>query len=160
MSCLRASLLGAAMCGMLLGGCTREATPQPASEPASAGGAAAASVREAAASEPQFPPASPQERTLQGSYDLWQDGEGGLSCKLELRTEPILGGKALDAAGDCDGNLKLGGDPYAWFLNADGVLVLIDATRRPLLRLERLSDGSYKDRRDGDYVNAILLTRR
>jgi hypothetical protein len=135
--------------GLLLCACSREAPPPTVPVPA-----APASV-----AEHTFPPASPAEHKLAGAYNLWQDGEGGPSCKLTLQAEPILGGNALDVEADCDAKLKLGGDPHAWFLNADGLLVIIDAARQPLLRMEQQPDGDYKDRRAGDYVNAVLLTR-
>jgi hypothetical protein len=98
-------------------------------------------------------------KQLKGTYDLWQDGEGGLSCKITLGDQPTLGGLTVQADQDCAEKLALEGDPYAWFINDEEKLIIIDAARQALLRMETIPDGSYKDRRDGDYVNAVLLTR-
>lgn len=69
-----------------------------------------------------------------------------------------IGGQALKAQEDCDGRLSLGGDPQAWFVAEQGYVVIIDATRRVLLRMEPLGDGDYRDRRRGDYVDAVILS--
>jgi hypothetical protein len=94
-----------------------------------------------------------------GRYTLWQDGEGGPTCQLRLTTHKAIGGQAIEGGQRCAARLKLEGDPYAWFVDAQGRVVILDATRQPLLRMERLADGDYKDRRQGDYVDAVLLTR-
>lgn len=93
-----------------------------------------------------------------GRYALWQDGEGGRVCKLTLLSARTIGGQALKAQEDCDGRLSLGGDPQAWFVAEQGYVVIIDATRRVLLRMEPLGDGDYRDRRRGDYVDAVILS--
>lgn len=93
-----------------------------------------------------------------GRYTLWQDGEGGPTCQLRLTPQRTIGGQAIEGAQRCAASLQLAGDPYAWFMDAQGRLVIVDATRQPLLRMERLPDGDYKDRRQGDYVNAVLLS--
>jgi len=122
--------------------------------------AAPAASSPAPSSQAAGPAATAEETRLSGKHDLWQDGEGGPVCHVTLETTPTIGGHVMQADADCDRKLKLGGDPFAWFLDPAGVLVIVDPARRPLLHLRRLDDGSYKDRRDGDYVNAILLTRR
>ena len=106
----------------------------------------------------ETPPAYVGE--LGSDYDLWQDGEGGASCAVSLGDQRSIGGYQLDADEDCAAKLELAGDPQAWFLRDDGQLILVDATRQVLLRLDRLHDGTFKDPRDGDYVNAVLLTPR
>jgi len=106
-------------------------------------------------------PPQPEATQLQGRYDLWQDGDGGPLCHVTLGGTPTLGGQALRADADCARKLGLAGDPYAWFMAPDGRLVIIDAARQPLLRMERVGDPrqrEFKDRRAGDYNNAVLLT--
>lgn len=144
-----------ALASLVLGACS----PQPAST-AAAGLASPASAAASPVQPAPGPAPSAQEARLRGKHDLWQDGEGGPVCRVTLETAPTIGGHVIQADADCDRKLKLGGDPFAWFVDPAGVLVIVDAARRPLLHLQRLDDGSYKDRRDGDYVNAILLTRR
>ncbi|KRW62859.1 AprI/Inh family metalloprotease inhibitor [Pseudomonas sp. TTU2014-080ASC] len=109
--------------------------------------------------EAQLAPAPQYAERLKGAYDLWQDGEGGPLCKVRLGDTPTIGGLSLQADEDCASKLNLAGDPYAWFINPNGQLIIIDATRQALLRMKVLEDGSYKDPRDGDYVNAVLLSR-
>lgn len=141
---------------LVLGACSRGEAPAASPAPAVAMPDA---QRGGAASTPPSASPSPEERRLQGRYELWQDGEGGLGCELLLKAEPIPGGNALEADADCDENLDLGGDPHAWFVDGEQVLVIVDAARQPLLRMERLSDGDFQDRRDGDFVNAVVLSR-
>jgi len=136
---------------LVLTACSPKEAPRAAASPAPAA--------PAAASVPSPPLPSAEEARLSGKHDLWQDGEGGPVCHVMLTTTPTIGGMAVQADDDCDRKLRLGGDPFAWFINPAGVVVIVDPARRPLLHLERLADGSYKDRRDGDFVNAVLLTR-
>jgi hypothetical protein len=96
---------------------------------------------------------------LLGAWDLWQDGEGGPSCAVQLTDQAILGGFAIEAEADCASKLDLAEEPYAWFLNDHGQLIIVDGARQALLRLNDEHDGSFKDRRAGDYSNAVLLTR-
>lgn len=150
-----ASVLVAVAVTLVLGACA----PKEATTP-SAGAAASAAAAASAVPQPGPPEPGAEEARLSGKHDLWQDGEGGPVCHVTLTTTPTIGGNAIQAEDDCDRKLKLGGDPFAWFINPAGVVVIVDPARRPLLHLERLADGSYKDRRDGGDVNAVLLTRR
>lgn len=102
---------------------------------------------------------SAEASALTGQWDLWQDGEGGATCPLLLTNELTVGGLAAHIDEPCAERLGLRETPHAWFVRQDGVLIIIDATRQALLRLSPLSDGSFRDVRNGEYVDAVLLTR-
>jgi hypothetical protein len=107
----------------------------------------------------EVPP--PWVAELKGDYDLWQDGEGGFghNCTVSLTDQRTIGGYELRSDESCEQNLDLAGEPVAWFVrDSEGLLMLIDATRRVLLSMQRQSDGTFKDPRNGDYVDAVLLT--
>lgn len=106
--------------------------------------------------QPRTPPA--QVEALQGRYDLWQDGEGGPLCTLRLTPQRTIGGFAVAGAAQCAQKLELAGDPHAWFVREDGVLLMLDAARQPLLYMRPLGQGEFKDSRQGDYVNAVILS--
>lgn len=99
---------------------------------------------------------------LRGDYTLWQDGEAGLGqlCDIILGVDRTIGGYAVSTDGKCEEQLQLAGEPAAWFLREDGYLILIDAARQALLTMQRLPDGGWKDSRNGDYVDAVLLDPR
>ncbi|GIZ12939.1 AprI/Inh family metalloprotease inhibitor [Pseudomonas sp. NCCP-436] len=96
---------------------------------------------------------------LTGQWDLWQDGEGGATCPLRLTDELTVGGLAVHIDATCAEDLGLSDTPHAWFLRQDGALIISDATRQVLLQLSPLPDGSFRDVRNGEYVDAVLLTR-
>jgi hypothetical protein len=112
----------------------------------------------ASTAAPAQPPSPSPTSPPPGRYDLWQDGEGGQVCKLTLQSGRTIGGHPLKAATGCDERLSLGGAPQAWFVDAQGRVVIVDATRRVLLRMEPLDNGEYRDRRRGDYVDAVILS--
>jgi hypothetical protein len=98
---------------------------------------------------------------LKGNYDLWQYGEGGCgrSCKIPLTDNRTIGGYELRNDGSCADKLGLDGESAARFIrDADGLLIVIEATRQVLLSVQRLAADMFKDRRNGDCFDAVLLT--
>lgn len=95
---------------------------------------------------------------LKGQWELWEDHEGGTVCALGLDNAPAIGGFALEGSEACLRTLKLKGDPYAWFLDPQGNVVLIDATRKAVLRLDRLDDGSFYAQRREEGLENLNLT--
>ena len=93
-----------------------------------------------------------------GDFALWEDREGGLVCPVELESARTIGGHSIVFDEDCVSRLQLGGDLHAWFAADDGSIVLIDATRRVLVRLKRLENGDYYANRGGGLEN-LNLTR-
>jgi len=95
--------------------------------------------------------------SLAGPYDIWEDFEGGTVCPLTLEDEPAIGGSALSGDDDCMQVFNFAGDPYAWFPDGEGRLVIIDATRRVLVRFDALQDGTfYAIRSDAGLENLNL----
>lgn len=93
-----------------------------------------------------------------GTFDLWEDREGGLVCHVELESARTIGGHSIVFDEDCVSRLQLGADLHAWFAAKDGSIVLIDATRRVLVQLRRLDNGDYYASRGGGLEN-LNLTR-
>lgn len=93
-----------------------------------------------------------------GSYELWEDFEGGTVCPIDLEAEPTIGGYALNTTDEaCFGAFKLDGDPYAWYLDGEGGLVLADAARQVLVRLLPVENGFHADR-SADGLESLNLT--
>lgn len=93
-----------------------------------------------------------------GKFDIWEDFEGGRVCPVTLTDEMAIGGFALEGDEACLGELKLGGDPAAWFIDGEGSFVLIDATRHALVRFKALEDGSFYADRSADGLDNLNLT--
>jgi len=97
---------------------------------------------------------------LAGDYDLWEDFEGGRVCALTLTGDQTIGGYGAEGDEDCIAHLGLDGDIFAWFVAGDGQLVLIDATRRALLRFNVTGDGIYYANREGTGLENLVLSPR
>lgn len=95
---------------------------------------------------------------LQGRHVLWEDFEGGRVCRITLTDERTIGGYAVTSDEPCIRRLAIPEDLFAWFIDAEGWLVLIDVTRRPLLRMKPSpSDGDfYAQRSDQQLENLVL----
>lgn len=136
------------MCGiaaiLLLGACNPS---PPRDEHAEAVGAQALAADETAGAGAPDSVASrsdPAVSRIKGHYVLWEDFEGGRMCQISLTDTPTIGGFAATADDACVRQLGIAEDVFAWFIAPDdGWLVLIDATRRILLRLQPQQDGSF-----------------
>ena len=98
-------------------------------------------------------PAAP--KALLGNWVLAQDGEGSPTCTLTLKAHRVIGGFELSAPPRCSRVLEAADDIAAWYLNADGALVLADATRRALLVFTKRASGAWAEDAGAPY----LLTR-
>jgi hypothetical protein len=96
---------------------------------------------------------------LKGKYKLWEDFEGGKVCDVTLETEPTIGGHVFKGNERCMKPFKLSGDPSAWFLDQQGSIAIIDATRKVLVRFKRTPDGSYYAVRATEGLENLNLTR-
>ncbi|WEK50235.1 MAG: AprI/Inh family metalloprotease inhibitor [Candidatus Kaistia colombiensis] len=96
--------------------------------------------------------------TLKGSYSIWEDFEGGKVCPIQLDDGTTIGGFALEGDDQCMQTFKFDGDPAAWFVDDEGWLVLIDATRKILVRLAPSTDGAFYANRTADGLESLNLT--
>jgi hypothetical protein len=135
MSTSRASLIGYAALASLLIGCAGP-TPPHGSTGADDGLSA---------------PPDPEIARVSGTYDFWEDVEGGHSCDVTLEQTRTIGGHAFTADETCIAQLDLDGEPLAWFVASDVSIVFIDATRQRVLTFEALPDGTYYARRAARY---------
>jgi ABC-type Zn uptake system ZnuABC Zn-binding protein ZnuA len=93
-----------------------------------------------------------------GRYEIWEDFEGGTVCPLVLEDEMSIGGFALQGDDGCMAVFELDGDPHAWFVDAEGWIVLIDATRQILSRFEPQEDGTFYANRTADRRTSLNLS--
>jgi len=96
---------------------------------------------------------------LKSAYEVWEDFEGGRVCRVELTDERTIGGNVIGGDVACVRELDLDEEPAAWLIDNEGWFVLIDATRRILVRFEPSPDGVsfYADRR-ADGLPSLNLT--
>lgn len=111
-----------------------------------------ASVAVANASEPYV-------SKLKGKYDLWEDFEGGKVCKVTLAPDATIGGFVFKGDDRCMTTFKFTGDPQSWFVDKEGWLVILDATRKTLARFKPGKDGSFYANRTADGLENLNLTR-
>ena len=102
--------------------------------------------------------AAPDASQVKGSYDIWEDFEGGTVCPLTLDDAEAIGGYALEGDDTCMQVFKFAGDPYAWFLDDDSRLVMIDATRQVLARFQPLEDGVFRADRSDEGLEGVVLS--
>lgn len=95
---------------------------------------------------------------IAGEYSIWEDFEGGTVCPMTLENERTIGGYVLTGDDDCMVPFKLSDDPYAWFVDDEGKLVIIDVTRKVLVRFEPLQDGSFYAQRQAEGLENLNLT--
>jgi len=96
---------------------------------------------------------------LQGRHVLREDVQGGRGCRITLTDQRTIGGYALTSDEPCIRRLAIPEDIFAWFIDAEGRLVLIDATRKPLLRMQPLSsDGEFHAQRSPPQRGNLVLS--
>jgi hypothetical protein len=98
---------------------------------------------------PAYAQGTSAPKTLLGNWVFTQDGEGSSTCTLELRSSRVIGGFALAAPDRCTRVIQEAGELYAWYLNADGQLVLADAARSSLLVMRKNPDGGWSSVEEG-----------
>ena len=94
-----------------------------------------------------------------GAFDLWEDYEGGTVCQVYLTANRVIGGYGIDYDPACIETLDVGGDIAAWFPTDDGDIVMIDDTRKSLLRLRKLPQQDYYMVRQTEGKANLNLTR-
>ena len=94
-----------------------------------------------------------------GAFDLWEDYEGGTVCSVYLTANRVIGGYGIDYDPACIARLEIDGDIAAWFPTDDGFIVMIDDTRKALIRMHTLPDGDYYVVRQSEGKANLNLTR-
>ena len=104
--------------------------------------------------------AGPGIETLQGTYELWEDFEGGKVCDVVLETERTIGGYVVRGDNRCMKAFKFSGEPHAWFIDREGWATIVDASRKILVRLKPGEDGSFHANRSAHRLENLNLTRK
>ena len=92
---------------------------------------------------------------ISGKFELWQNdrGDDAWMCEVELLGTRTIGGYGITGDEACLRKIGIE-DLSAWFVaDEDGYLVLIDATRRPVMRLQKVEDGYYYFGNDAFYLS-------
>jgi hypothetical protein len=86
---------------------------------------------------------------LTGTYELWENiGDDGKMCEIQLTDMRTIAGYQVKADPACLKEINATG-LFAWFLAPqDGHIVMIDATRKPLMRLRPSDNPRYFDNQD------------
>ena len=78
-----------------------------------------------------------------------QNGDGSKACKVTLSREVTIGGLAIGLDPDCAKVFPVMGEVVAWRLYEDWQIVLVDATRRSLIRFSTPRQHLCRRPRDG-----------
>ena len=160
---LRRRAVAAVLATALIAACApRAAADQPA-----AGDQDATPTTQAPSAEPATgvaawgndDPNSPQpDHSPLGRFNLWEDFEGGRVCPIELENARTIGGYTFVFDDSCLKALNLP-DAMAWFPAEDGAIVIIDGTRKILVRLAKQDNGDYYAQRQVVGLENLNLTR-
>lgn len=63
-----------------------------------------------------------------------QNADGSKNCNVTLHKEPVIGGMRIDVAPDCAEAFPVMADVASWRLLEGWEIVLVDATRKSLIR--------------------------
>ena len=84
-----------------------------------------------------------------------QNANGSKTCKVTLSREVTIGGLEIDVDANCGKVFPVMKDVYAWRLYEDWQIVLVDATRRPLIRFST-PDDNYVAEPETDGITTIV----
>lgn len=98
-------------------------------------------------------------QTLNGTYQVAEDFEGGKICDIRLTSEVSIGGQGLEADDKCLETIDFGGEPVAWHIDDEGWLRFTDALRKLIIRFEPQSDGGFYARRVELGKESLSLSR-
>ena len=92
-----------------------------------------------------------------GAWVVGKDGEGADVCTVQFNADGVIGGFQLVAPKRCKGAVAHWDDLYAWRINADGAIVMADATRRAVYVFRKLDDEVWAT--EGADWDRLLLRR-
>jgi hypothetical protein len=84
-----------------------------------------------------------------------QNADGSKSCKVTLGREEAIGGLAIQVDPDCDSTFPVMKHVAGWRLHEDWQIVLIDATRKSLIRFST-PDNAYIAEPEIDGITTIV----
>jgi hypothetical protein len=84
-----------------------------------------------------------------------QNADGSKACKVSLSREVTIGGLTIDVDPDCSKIFPVMNDVAAWRLYEDWQIVLVDATRKSLIRFST-PDNTYIAQPETDGITTIV----
>jgi hypothetical protein len=84
-----------------------------------------------------------------------QNGDASKSCKVALTREVTIGGLVIEVDPDCGKVFPVMNDVVAWRLYEDWQIVLVDATRKPLIGFST-PDNAYVADPETDGITTIV----
>lgn len=73
-----------------------------------------------------------------GEWSLEGEDASVYQCTIKLRSDPVIGGYGVDVPKSCKAPAPR---IAAWYIAADGSVVLLDAGRKPVLKLAEQGDA-------------------
>lgn len=94
---------------------------------------------------------------LAGFLGDWsvQNADGSKACKVTLSQEVTIGGLVIDIDPDCGKVFPMMDDVVAWRLYEDWQIVLVDATKKSLIRFST-PDNAYIAEPETDGITTIV----
>jgi hypothetical protein len=84
-----------------------------------------------------------------------QNADASKTCKVTLHKDQVIGGMQVDVDPECGKVFPVMNDVAAWRLYEDWVIVLIDATRKSLIRFST-PDNAYVADPEADGITTIV----
>ena len=84
-----------------------------------------------------------------------QNGDSSKTCKVKLSSDVTIGGLLIDVAPDCQNVFPVMKHVMAWRLYDDWEIVLVDATRKSLIRFST-PDNTYVADPETDGITTIV----
>jgi hypothetical protein len=84
-----------------------------------------------------------------------QNADASKTCKVTLHKDQVIGGMQIDVDPECGKVFPVMNDVAAWRLYEDWVIVLIDATRKSLIRFST-PDNAYVADPETDGITTIV----
>jgi hypothetical protein len=84
-----------------------------------------------------------------------QNADASKTCKVTLHKDQVIGGMQIDVDPECGKVFPVMNDVAAWRLYEDWVIVLIDATRKSLIRFST-PDNAYVADPEADGITTIV----
>jgi len=89
-----------------------------------------------------------------GDWNILNE-DGSKSCKVTLHKEQVIGGMQIDVDPECGKIFPVMNEVAGWRLYEDWVIVLIDATRKTLIRFST-PDNAYVAEPETDGISTIV----
>ena len=89
-----------------------------------------------------------------GPWEI-RNEKGNKKCRVKLKSDDVIGGMGIDVAKSCGKTFPLMNEVFSWRLNEGWEIVLVDATRKTLIRFYT-PDNEYISDKEIDGIFTIV----